>query len=107
MAIERRDAIQPAFDALLGVVDEVFDVTLADVRQAKEIVLGASRLSARDAVHLAEAAVRREAIEETGCDILNLEFIGKTYPSPGSSDPPPVSTTRAPALPMSIFCRAK
>lgn len=31
VAIERRDAIQPAFDALLGVVDEVFDVGLADV----------------------------------------------------------------------------
>src|SRR5436190_20216055 len=53
VAIERRDAIQPAFDALLGVVDEVFDVTQADVRQAKDIVMGASRLSARDAVHLA------------------------------------------------------
>ena len=53
VAINRRDAIQPAFDALLGVVDEVFDVTLADVRLAKEIVLGATRLSARGAVHLA------------------------------------------------------
>ena len=53
VAIDRRDAIQPAFDALLGVVDEVFDVTLADVQLAKEIVLGAARLSARDAVHLA------------------------------------------------------
>ena len=53
VAIERRDAIQPAFDALLGVVDEVFDVTQADVQLAKEIVLGATKLSARDAVHLA------------------------------------------------------
>jgi len=33
-----------------------------------------------------EAAVRREAAEETGCTILDLEFIGKTYPSPGGSD---------------------
>ena len=53
IAIDRRDAIQPAYDALLGVVDEVFEVTLADVQLAKEIVLGATRLSARDAVHLA------------------------------------------------------
>jgi uncharacterized protein len=53
VAINRRDAIQPAFDALLGVVDEVFDVTLADVRLAKDIVLGATGLSSRDAVHLA------------------------------------------------------
>jgi hypothetical protein len=59
VAIDRRDAIQPAFDALLGVVDEVFDVTLADVQLAKEIVLGAARLSARDAVHLAVMNHRR------------------------------------------------
>lgn len=31
----------------------------------------------------AETAVRREALEETGCHILDLEFIGKNYPSPG------------------------
>ena len=34
----------------------------------------------------AETAVRREAIEETGCKILDLEFIGKAYPSPGGSN---------------------
>jgi len=34
----------------------------------------------------AETAVRREAVEETGCKILDLEFIGKTYPSPGGTD---------------------
>ena len=33
-----------------------------------------------------ETAVRREALEETGCTVLDLEFIGKSYPSPGSSD---------------------
>ena len=56
VAIERRDAIQPAFDALLGVVDDVLPLTAADARHAKEIVLGAARLSARDAVHLAVMA---------------------------------------------------
>jgi ADP-ribose pyrophosphatase len=30
-----------------------------------------------------EAAARREAFEETGCDVLDLEFIGKSYSSPG------------------------
>ena len=49
---DRRDAIQPAFDALLGVVDEVLPVTHAAVQRAKEIVLGYRRLSARDAVHV-------------------------------------------------------
>lgn len=53
VSIDRRDAIQPAFDALLGVADEVLAVELADVERAKEIVLGNSRLSARDALHLA------------------------------------------------------
>jgi len=58
-AIGRRDAIQPAFDALLGVVDEVFPVERGDVERAREIVLGSTDLSARDAIHLAVMA-RRE-----------------------------------------------
>jgi predicted nucleic acid-binding protein len=53
VAIGRREAIQPAFDALNGVVDEVLAIALEDVERAKEIVLGWSQLSARDAVHLA------------------------------------------------------
>jgi hypothetical protein len=53
VAIDRRDAIQPAFDALLGIVDQVLDVTRAVAERAKQIVLGNRRLSARDAVHLA------------------------------------------------------
>jgi predicted nucleic acid-binding protein len=53
VAIDRRDAIQPAFDALLEVADEVLAVDLAAVQRAKEIVLGRRRLSARDALHIA------------------------------------------------------
>ena len=53
VAIDRRDAIQPAFDALLGVVDQVLGVDRSIVERAKQIVLGYQRLSARDAVHLA------------------------------------------------------
>lgn len=52
VAIDRRDAIQPAFDALLGVVDEVLTVDLGAAERAKQIVLGYRQLSARDAVHL-------------------------------------------------------
>lgn len=52
-AIRRPDAIQPAFDALLGVVDEVFPVDLAVVERAKTVLLGSPRLSARDALHVA------------------------------------------------------
>jgi uncharacterized protein len=52
VAIDRRDAIQPAFDALLGVVDEVLAIDNKTVERAKQIVLEYRRLSARDAVHL-------------------------------------------------------
>jgi predicted nucleic acid-binding protein len=52
-AIERREAIQPAFDVLLGVIDEAFSVDLVDVRRAKTILLGHRTLSSRDALHLA------------------------------------------------------
>ena len=53
VAINRRDAIQAAFDALLGVVDVVFPVDQAIVESAKQIVFGNPRLSARDAIHVA------------------------------------------------------
>lgn len=59
VAIRRRDAIQPAFDALLDVVDEVFPITEADAQRARHIVLGSPRISARDAIHLAVMEQRR------------------------------------------------
>jgi predicted nucleic acid-binding protein len=59
VAIDRRDAIQPAFDALLGVVDEVISIELADVDRARSFVLGITNLSARDALHAA-VMVREE-----------------------------------------------
>ena len=57
VAIDRRDAIEPATAALLEIVDEVFPVERADVDRARRIVL-ATRLSARDAIHLAIARRR-------------------------------------------------
>ena len=53
VAIERRDAVQPAMEVLLGIVDDVFPIELHDVESAKNIVLGYKRLSARDALHVA------------------------------------------------------
>ncbi|MBM4443182.1 MAG: type II toxin-antitoxin system VapC family toxin [Candidatus Rokubacteria bacterium] len=53
VAIERPDAIQPAFDALLGLVDEVFAIDRDAVERAKRVILGSRRLSARDAIHVA------------------------------------------------------
>ena len=53
VAINRRDAIQPAFDALLGIADEVLPVDRATAERAKQIVMGRPHMSARDALHLA------------------------------------------------------
>lgn len=52
-AIGRREAIQPAFDALLGVTDEVLPIDIDVAQRARAIVLERPRLSARDAVHVA------------------------------------------------------
>ena len=60
VAIDRRDAIGPASDALLGVVDEVFPIERADVEQARRLVL-TTPLSARGAVHL--AIMRRRGVD--------------------------------------------
>lgn len=60
-AVRRLDAVQPAFDVVLGLVDEVFPVELADVERAKEVLLGGLGLSARDALHVAVMERRRVA----------------------------------------------
>jgi predicted nucleic acid-binding protein len=60
VAIGRRDAIEPATEALLGVIDEVFPIERADVERAGRVV-HETRLSARDAVHL--AIMRRHGID--------------------------------------------
>jgi len=52
-AINRREAIQPAFEVLLGVVEDVFPIELPIALRAREIVLGNPAISARDAVHVA------------------------------------------------------
>lgn len=70
-AIDRRDAIQPAFDALLGVVDEVYPVEQRDVERAKDLLQGTRALSARDAIHVATMernAVRRIFSFDAGFD---------------------------------------
>lgn len=62
VAIDRRDFIQPAFDALLGVTDAVLPIERVDAETAKDIVLRYRSLSARDAVHVAVMA--RHGVEE-------------------------------------------
>src|SRR5258706_220221 len=52
-AIDKREAIGPAFRVILDIVDDVFAIEKPDVLRAGEIAQTHSRLSARDAVHIA------------------------------------------------------
>jgi predicted nucleic acid-binding protein len=52
-AVGRRDAIGPAFRAILTIVDEVLPIERRDVLRAAEITQSQSQLSVRDAVHIA------------------------------------------------------
>ena len=52
-AIGRRENIDTAFDALLGVVDVVYPIERADVDRARRLLRTSPTLSARDAVHVA------------------------------------------------------
>ena len=61
VAIDRRDAIQPCFEVVLEVVDEVLPVNLETVSRARDIVIGHPNLTARDAIHL--AVMRENGIE--------------------------------------------
>ncbi len=62
VAIDRRDAIQPCFEVLLEVVDEVLPVNLEIIDGARDIVIGHPNLTARDAIHL--AVMREHGIEQ-------------------------------------------
>lgn len=74
-AIGRPEAIQPAFEVLLGVVDEIFPIELATVQRAKEILLGTRGLTARDSIHLA-------CMELSGADtIMTFDRGFDAYPA--------------------------
>jgi len=79
-AIGRREAIGPAWDALVGVVDVVHPIEVEDVTRARRLVTTAPALSARDAVHLAvmqRRGISRILTFDTGFDgIVGIERIG-------------------------------
>ena len=52
-AIDRREAIGPAFQLVLDLVDDVLPIEKTDVLRAGEIVQSRALLSARDGVHIA------------------------------------------------------
>jgi len=60
-AIRRLDAVQPALALLLGVVDDVIPIAQEDVLTARDVLLSAKDISARDALHV--AIMRRHEID--------------------------------------------
>jgi hypothetical protein len=60
-AIDRADAIQPAFDALSAVVDSVYPIDADDVDRARAVLLARWSLTARDALHV--AVMQRHGID--------------------------------------------
>ena len=52
-AIGKREAIGPAFQAVLDIVDDVLAIEKADVLRAGEIAQNPALISARDGVHIA------------------------------------------------------
>ena len=61
VAINRRDAIKPAWKALRELVDEVYPIELEDVEATRRLVV-ATRLTARDALHV--AVMKRRGVAE-------------------------------------------
>ena len=61
IAIDRRDAVDPAWKVLRGIVDEVYPIELQDVDRARRLTL-TSRLRARDALHV--AVMQRRGVDE-------------------------------------------
>ncbi len=52
-AQRRPEFIDPAFSAILGIVDVIYPIEAADVERARRLLRTAPGLSARDAIHVA------------------------------------------------------
>src|SRR5688572_1022785 len=72
-AINRRDAIQPAFEALRSVVDHVYPIEQRDVEEAGTMLLATSKLSARDALHV--AIMRRNEVDRVLSFDRGFDFV--------------------------------
>jgi predicted nucleic acid-binding protein len=82
VAIGRREAIQPAFDVLSELAEEVWPIDLETVQEAKNLIAAHSNvLSARDAIHAAgmrSRGVQRILTLDSGFDALpDIERIGR------------------------------
>lgn len=66
-SIRRQGAIDPAFDTLDGIVDDVFPFGMNDIRVARALIVEIDGISARDALHVA-------VMQRAGCNrILSFD----------------------------------
>lgn len=72
VAIDRRPAIQPVFDAILGVVEEVLDVKLADVQREAGRPRRLRLVGPGCPAHRDHAAARHRDDHELRCEIRSL-----------------------------------
>ena len=77
-AIHKLDFLQPAFDVLYGLVDQVFPVTKEDVEASKTLVLGYKNLSARDALHV--AVMKNLGMDQQKSEVILWGYIGRKSP---------------------------
>lgn len=82
VAISRPDAIAPAMEALLGVVDVVYPVDADDVLAASRLLQRRHGLSARDALHV--AIMRRHGVDEILTFDAGFDVIGDLRRRPGA-----------------------
>jgi len=81
LVIDRRDAIGPAWEAIVGLVDVIHPIEREDVERARRLIAATGSLSVRDALHL--AVMQRHGITrilsfDPGFDgILGVERIGE------------------------------
>ena len=72
-AIRRREAIDPAWQTLAGLVDDVFAIELTAVERARNLCAEMESLSARDALHVAvmeERGIEQILSFDTGFDAV-------------------------------------
>ena len=95
-AIRHPDDIDPAFDALLAIVDVVYPIERPDVERARRLLRTTPALSARDAVHIA-LMQGRESIGSSRSTSGSTGSRGSPgwAEAPGLGRRPPAATTTA------------
>ena len=96
VAINRREAIQPAFDALLRIVDHVYPVKAADIERAKTLLLGLTPLS--------EGKKQRRRRGSVVFELFCAERKKLEEPRDGRAVPPSVILTQTHASPRPLCC---